>query len=374
MARKKKHPEHENLERWLISYADFITLLFATFVVLYALSQVDLTDFKKLEDSIKQAFSAPSIMQGSDGLTKESSDSILEASNTDSVITPLMMEYMSQKYESQSFDEIENSVESMVESGELDGVEVEKTDRGLIIRFNDDYLFKSGSAVLSDAAKNKLDKVGAIIGKKFILHYMRVEGHTDNQAIVSSLYPSNWELSSARASSIIRYFIKRFKFTPSLFTAVGFADTRPLTNNNSPQGKTKNRRVEILILKNKFKGNETPQDDLTKLNKQQQEVLYSERMKTIAKIENMSDAARQLTKNNKNSEENMVILNQVYEKEVKRLEKETSSLDSASKFKITGEGSWLKPPAKGKNKADKSANNIKMQIKNEFDNEFERYD
>jgi Flagellar motor protein len=88
MAKKQKHPEHENLERWLISYADFITLLFATFVVLYALSQVDIKDFKALEDSIRQAFSAPSVMQGAEGLMQNSSDSLLDSSQADSMITP----------------------------------------------------------------------------------------------------------------------------------------------------------------------------------------------------------------------------------------------------------------------------------------------
>jgi len=364
MAKKQKHPEHVNLERYLISYADFITLLFATFVVLYALSQVDVKDLKTLENSIQQAFSAPSVMQGSEGLTTDTSSSILDSSSkADSVISPLMLEYMSQRYEEQSLDEIQKTVDEMSSSGEVDGVETEQTERGLVIRFKDDYLFKSGSAVLVPTAKTKLDKIGATIAKKFILHNMRVEGHTDSQPIVSLIYPSNWELSSARACSIVRYFIERFTFSPSLFTAVGFADTRPLADNKSSKGKAKNRRVEILILKNKYKSQESPQDEITKLNKQQQEVLQARRMKTITRIENMSDAAKQLTKNNKDGEDGMIMLNQVYEREVKRLSSETNSLDSVSKNKITGQGSWLKPPA---NSSKPVRNDIKHQIENEF--------
>lgn len=345
MAKKQKHPEHENLERWLISYADFITLLFATFVVLYALSQVDIKAFQAFENSVRQAFSAPSVMQGSDGVMQDSSDSVLDSSQSDSMITPLMMEYMSQKYEEESMQEIEKEINEEIKEGEIDGVEVFRTDKGLVIRFNDDYLFKSGSAVLTPKARVKLDKVGAIVARKFILHNMRVEGHTDNQPINSIIFPSNWELSSARASSIIRYFISRFSFMPSLFTAVGFADTRPITSNKSANDKAKNRRVEILILKNRFKSQESSTDEFMKMSKKDQERMQAHRMDTINRIQSISEAAKNLSNGNKKAEENAIILNQVYNKEIKRLSKETQALDSVSRSKITGQGIWLKPPA-----------------------------
>lgn len=344
MAKKQKHPEHENLERWLISYADFITLLFATFVVLYALSQVDISSFKALQDSIRQAFSAPSVMQGSDGVMQNSSTSVFDSSQADSMITPLMMEYMSQKYEEQSMQEIEKAINDETKVGEIDGVEVLKTDKGLLIRFNDDYLFDSGSAVLTNAAKIKLDKVGAIIIKKFVLHNMRIEGHTDNQPFKSKIYPSNWELSSARACSIIRYFIDRFSFMPSLFTAVGFADTRPVADNNSLGGKAKNRRVEILILKNRFRSQESATNDITKMSKKEQEKLQARRINIINRIQSLSDSAKKLSDEDANAEENAIILNQIYNKELKRLSKETKALDVESRSQLTGQDLWLKPP------------------------------
>lgn len=353
MAKKQKHPEHENLERWLISYADFITLLFATFVVLYALSQVDISAFEKLENSIKQAFAAPSINQGSDGVMQDSSDTIFDTSQGDSMIAPLMMEYMSQKYEEQSMQDIEKSINQDVKQGGMDGVEAFQTDQGLVIRFNDDYLFKSGSATLSQAAKSKMDKVGATIGKKFILHNMRIEGHTDNQPISSTIFPSNWELSSARASAIIRYFISRFNFTPSLFSAVGFANTRPIGDNATPTGRAKNRRVEILILKNKFKGQEHATNDIMKMSKDEQEKLQARRMDTINRIDSISDAAKKLAEGNPQAEKSAIILNQVYNKEAKRISQETQALDSKTKQKVTGQGDWLKPPGN-------SINNVKV--------------
>lgn len=346
MAKKKKHPEHVNLERYLISYADFITLLFATFVVLYALSQVDIKDFKTLEDSIKQAFAAPSLMQGAEGLMQDSSPTVFDNAQADSVITPLMMEYMSQKYEEKSLQEIQKAIDEKAKTGEIDGVETQQTDRGLIIRFSDDFLFKSGSAELTPTAKIKLDKIGAVIAKKFILHQMRVEGHTDNKTMNSTMFPSNWELSSARASTIIRYFINRFSFIPSLFTAVGFADTRPIANNASTSGQHKNRRVEILILKNRYKTEEYSTNEIMKMSKENQEKMQAHRIETINRIESLAAAAKNFPNEDDRSKKDAMILNQVYEKEVTRLNKETNAFDSKTRSKMTGEGLWLKPPAK----------------------------
>lgn len=342
MGKKHKHPEHVNLERYLISYADFITLLFATFVVLYALSQVDIKDFKSLQNSIKQAFAAPSIIQGSNGLMQDSSDSIFDASQGDSMITPLMMEYMSQKYEEQSMQEIAKEVENEEKAGKINGVEAIETDKGLIIRFSGDFLFQEGSAELSSAAKTKLDKIGVIIIKKFVLHNMRVEGHTDNQAMKSALYPSNWELSSARASSIVRYFISRFNLLPSLFTVVGFADTRPIVDNATSTGRAKNRRVDILILKNRFNSSENPQNAVLKMSQDAQEKLQADRINAINRIEAISDSVSKNISSNPDKRE-AILLNQIYDKETTRLSKETQAWDNANKD-LTGD-SWLKPPA-----------------------------
>lgn len=345
MAKKHKHPEHVNLERYLISYADFITLLFATFVVLYALSQVDIKDFKALEASIQQAFSAPSLMHGSDGVMQDSSNSLLDSSQANSMVPPLMMEYMSQRYEDDSMKEIQKEIDKEAKSGEIDGVEAIQTDRGLLIRFSNDYLFASGSAALNDKAKRKLDKVGAIICKKFILHNMRVEGHTDNQPQFSSIYPSNWELSGARASSIIRYFISRFKFMPSLFTAVGFADTRPIAVNDSPVGMAKNRRVEILILKNRYKTQESPMDEVLKMSKDAQDKLQAERIETINRIGSISEAAKKLANGDKQAEADAIVLNKVYNNQIQRISRQTEAFDSTTRSEVTGPGSWLRPPA-----------------------------
>ena len=146
MARKKKPEEHENLERWLVSYADFMTLLFATFVVLYALSQINVNEFKKIEESIRKAFSVQSILDGGSGVIT-SGKTMIDAQAADSVIDSLMMEFISQKYEQESYEQIKKEVDNLNKSGELSGVTAKIDERGLVIVVSDkDLLFKSGSA------------------------------------------------------------------------------------------------------------------------------------------------------------------------------------------------------------------------------------
>ena len=169
MAKKHKHPEHENLERWLVSYADFITLLFATFVVLYALAQVDATDFAKLEDSLKYAFSQSSLFDGQEAVLS-GSDSVFDQQQANSFIPSLMLEYISPKYEEDSFKEIAEEIKELTEMGELDGISSKITDKGLLLTFDDKYLFAPGSAYLAPDARKLLDKVGVLVCKKFILH------------------------------------------------------------------------------------------------------------------------------------------------------------------------------------------------------------
>jgi len=295
MAKKKPPEEHENLERWLVSYGDFITLLFATFVVLYALSQIDLSDFGKLEDGMRKAFNAPSLLEGGMSVF-DGKESLLDFDAADSVIAPLMLEYVSQKYEEKSFNEIKNSVDQMKENGDLEGVDAKITDAGLLISFKNDFLFYSASATLTDKAMKTLDNIGVLIGEKFALHYIRVEGHTDNLPINSFMYPSNWELSSARSSSVIRYLIQRFNFMPNIFTAIGYGDTRPIADNNTEVNRAKNRRVEILILKNKFKGLEHATTSILTQSKKAQEEFQKQRTETIQRIKNASPELKRIKK------------------------------------------------------------------------------
>lgn len=294
MAKQKLPEEHENLERWLVSYGDFMTLLLATFVVLYALSQVDISEFVKLEDSIRKAFNAPSLLEGADTILDGKNNSIFDMSAGDSIIEPLMLEYMSQRYETTSFNQIQESIKELSKNGDLDGVDAKMTETGLLITFKEDLLFYSASAALTDKALKSLDKVGALISQQFAMHNIRVEGHTDSQPISSFMYPSNWELSGARSSSIIRYFISRFKFMPELFSSVGYGETRPIADNSTPQGREKNRRVEVLILKNKYKSFEHAVNPLLKKSKKSQAEFQKNRMEAIQQVKEEYPALNEL--------------------------------------------------------------------------------
>ena len=286
MARKKKPEDHENLERWLVSYADFMTLLFATFVVLYALSQINVNEFKKIEESIRKAFSVQSILDGGSGVIT-SGKTMIDAQAADSVIDSLMMEFISQKYEQESYEQIKKEVDNLNKSGELSGVTAKIDERGLVIVVSDkDLLFKSGSAELTDEAKKILEKVGKLIVEKFAMHIIKVEGHTDNMPISGGRYPSNWELSSARASAIVRFLIDRFKILPNLMAAVGYAETRPAEKGTDASALAKNRRVEIVVQRNQFKNLDHFQNSYLKMDKLEQQRRRNEQIRIIKEIDN----------------------------------------------------------------------------------------
>lgn len=330
MAKKKKHEEHENLERWLVSYADFMTLLFATFVVLYALAQTDVNEFTKLQDSIKSAFRSISFLQGEQSILKDSGKNVIDSSGAnDALIDSLFMEYISPKYEEESFQQIQDDINKL-KNNELKGVTAKIDDRGLVITLNDsNILFAPGSATLSKETMKKLDYIGALIGKKFMLHLIRVEGHTDSEPINSPTFPSNWELSAARACSIVRYMIDKFKFVPDLFTAIGFADTRPIVKNDTPKNKALNRRIEIIVLKNKNKSepnNVNIQNSVLKMSKQSQKSIRDQQLEAINRILNTKPYLNNDVKyekqpiNDENKSDINVIDTKLYEIETIRLE------------------------------------------------------
>lgn len=301
MAKRKKHEDHENLERWLVSYADFMTLLFATFVVLYALSQVDASDFAKLEDALKRAFQS-NMFDGQESIL-ESSSSIFDGAS--GATSPIMLEYLSPRYEQDSYEEIEKSINDM----NLDGVEAQIDSRGLVIKLSDNALtFKSGSAEITPDSLVPLGEVAKLIKEKFAIHIIRVEGHTDSDPVSNFIYPSNWELSSARASSVVRHLINNYKFSPSIFIAAGYADTVPVVKGNSQRDKQKNRRVEIVVLKNKYKN------------------INSKNIETLSQLGNrqnatVSEAIRKLTGDDEKLLENVIDFKQVYKNETRRIEK-----------------------------------------------------
>ena len=314
MAKKKKAEEHENLERWLVSYADFMTLLFATFVVLYALAQIDIKEFDKLEESIKAAFNNTLPIDGGQNVMDGNGENILSqgASMDNNAIIPPMMEYLSLKYEKGSMEDIKKQIEKELKNGNIQGVSANVTDRGLVITLNDiNIFFKSGSAQLTPTAQKTIDTLGAMIKKKFNNHLIRIEGHTDNLPNnPNSIYPSNWELSSARSSAVARFLISRHSIKSNLFTVVGYGDTKPIDTNATPQGREKNRRIEIVILKNQVAKYEPDGSEL--ISPRNNPALPAvKKRKAAAKKNGLSDAAQELLySDDKNSQDNVIILDE----------------------------------------------------------------
>lgn len=241
MARRAKRAEHENLDRWLISYADFITLLFAFFVVMYAISSVNEGKYKVFSASVISAF----------GNQADKSEATASLSEQDMLLKSLVERRNArlaerQRKQQERMQAIANNLNqvlaSLVKSGQ---VSVTYTERGVVLEINASVLFASGDAVLQGGSIKILTEVAQVLGQGD--HAIEVEGHTDDVAINTPQFPSNWELSSARASSVVRLFIEHGVAAWRL-TAVGSAANHPVAPNDTPQGRARNRRVTVTIL------------------------------------------------------------------------------------------------------------------------------
>ncbi|WP_411170566.1 flagellar motor protein MotB [Clostridium sp. MB05] len=239
---KKRVEKPENHERWLLTYSDLITLLMIFFVVLYSASTVNETKYKQLATSMGAVFTGGSTVLGSEENSGSSSDNAGE-------LKPLV------QTEEEKLKGIENQINDIVKDLQLEGsVSTSIEERGLIISFTDSVFFDSGKADIKDELKPKLISVSKILNK--IDNYVRVEGHTDNIPINNSDFHSNWQLSSVRASNVVEFLINYGEISPNRLSAVGYGEYRSSADNNTEEGRAKNRRVDILILNNKFDGTE----------------------------------------------------------------------------------------------------------------------
>ena len=231
---KKKHEEHENHERWLVSYADFITLLFAFFVVMYAVSSVNEGKYRTLSESMVSAFSNHKPL-GNLSIIELPFEKRKEVLTTD---PPKI------KQNVRAYVKIANAIQ-MAKLPE--GVTVTSGSRGLNIRIADDALFASGSASLRPDVKEFLDLIAGLV--KELPNFISVEGHTDSVPVRKGPFPSNWDLSASRASILVRYFTEIRGLDPKRFSATSFAEFRPVDTNKTAKGRSANRRVEIVVLR-----------------------------------------------------------------------------------------------------------------------------
>lgn len=248
MARKKREEEHENHERWLVSYADFITLLFAFFVVMYAISSVNEGKYRVFSSSLNTAFQSNTATQGAApnpklGATQTAHNTLANIKVTDQpTATPNpQLEEQAKRMRNMAGD-LQNSLGALIQQGK---VRVTQSRRGVAVEISDSVLFGTAKADLQPQSVAALRAVADSI--KNTDNLIQVEGNTDNQPIRSPQYPSNWELSSARAASVVRLFVDA-GVAPSRMVAIGYGEFRPVENNDTDASRARNRRVTINIL------------------------------------------------------------------------------------------------------------------------------
>jgi chemotaxis protein MotB len=261
VARKKPQQEHENHERWLVSYADFITLLFAFFVVMYSLSSVNEGKYRILSESLQAAFRAPAkslepIQVGD--IARSPFDIPKEFHNTPQALDISFV--LESSLERDPYWKTKQTVKSMVKQLEeamsslidKDLISIRADELWVEVEIKTSILFPSGSAQLDVQAVPVLRQLADII--KNYPNRIHVEGFTDNVPINTRVFPSNWELSAARAATVVRIF-SQDGVEPARMVAIGYGEYRPQADNSTPQGRSKNRRVVVTILADVDKAN-----------------------------------------------------------------------------------------------------------------------
>jgi chemotaxis protein MotB len=259
--------EFENEERWLLTYADMLTLMFALFMVLYSISSVNISKYESLQQSLKSAFSG-SILSGGKAIIQSGSEStkahtpataavpsivpltpnIPKPRDTSAAqITKAMLAASAAQREQESFKKLQQELNAYAKAhGFAHEVQAVIDRRGLVVHvLTDKLLFDSGSATLQPAGLPLLGEISHLLNvdRK---HPITVEGNTDNQPIQSSQFPSNWELSTDRATTVVRYLIAH-SVQEQRLSAAGYADLHPLATNATAAGRARNRRVDIVL-------------------------------------------------------------------------------------------------------------------------------
>lgn len=230
MARNAKDdPDRENLERWLLTYADLITLLLAFFIIMYSMSKIDAEKFREVARALR------TVLRGTGPLSLPPDSKFVDDGLGDGDIKLGDLGVLKR--------EIETKLKTL---GLANNITATLDRRGLIIRVSESAFFDLGSAELRPEAEKILDLIAVLLLR--IPNHIRIEGHTDNLPIKTGKYPSNWELSVNRATVCIRYLIVKHNFRPERISALGYGKYRPIASNETPEDRAKNRRVDIIVL------------------------------------------------------------------------------------------------------------------------------
>lgn len=240
MARRKQEEEHENHERWMVSYADFLTLLFAFFVVMYAISSVNEGKYRVLSESIVSAFRNETVSSGGPSIV------VIQASSSQpKQVEPNKTQDLAKQRQREKMRNVAKDIlevlAPLVQQGK---VRVLETTRGVTIEINDSILFSPGQAQLHPTSVKAMQAVAEVLAASDFP--IIIEGHTDNVPINTLQFPSNWELSAVRATTVLRLFADAGVGAERL-TAIGYGETRPVEPNLLAEGRARNRRVTIMI-------------------------------------------------------------------------------------------------------------------------------
>ncbi len=240
MAKKKHAEEHENHERWLVSYADFITLLFAFFVVMYAISRVDNKKLEQTATSIRWALH----MQGSGGTNALPIFQGPQGTGLDLGSAAPKSKSVQQRAAEKWRNRLEKRLRPLLMERNA-SVIVEAEGQRLAVRLGASRFFDSGHAVLRPEALPVLDSVGLEL--KALQRHIRVEGHTDSLVPNGDRFRNNWDLSAARAATVANYLEEALRIPANSLSAVGRASTMPIAKNDAPEGREMNRRIELVV-------------------------------------------------------------------------------------------------------------------------------
>ena len=252
MALKKEPEKHANHERWLVSYADFITLLFAVFVVLYAMGQSDKKKVEEVMKSIQESFGMANAGATAPKINVIASQQITVIPSLKPEMRTAPMERPQSgrgkiRAEEKDFRQIKAAIEAyLVKQGAKDKVSLEITRRGLIVSLKEVGFFDSGQADIKPEAYELINTIAEAVTQ--YNNPLRLEGHTDNIPISTGQFPSNWELSTARATHALKYLMKNFDIEANKISATGYAEFRPLAGNETSEGRAKNRRVDLVMV------------------------------------------------------------------------------------------------------------------------------
>ncbi len=249
MARRSKHAAHENLERWLVSYADFITLMFAFFVVMFASSQTDRNKAQQVSESVRRALEENQIASAIAGILggavgeKGKGNAMLKGPGGTKTEPTSKEKNLFWADLVPSLQLLTQELQSEITAGKLS---VKLEPRGLVVSLSEAAFFPTGEDTIDPATYPSIEKIAAAVRK--LPNPVRLEGHTDSVPIHNARFRSNWELSAARAIAMLNLLTTRFGVEARRLAVVGYADTLPVESNDTEEGRARNRRVDVVIL------------------------------------------------------------------------------------------------------------------------------